>query len=230
MGVITASIIGVNMGTKIIAVAQMKGGVGKTTSAIHLADGLAKPGRRVTLVDADLGQASASEIYKGSDLVDVRLLGIEEPEDDAGNVRTWISAILDIDTPVAVIDLPPHTRNVVQAAAGLADVVVAPVAPSILEIKALRKTLDVVGSAQEARNGLPLVLLSPSRIKRGTKAAESFELVMAAFGAHDVAPVVGHRQALSDCLSSGETIFTFDPRSDAASEMQALVDAVEGML
>ena len=145
MGVIRASIIGVNMGTKIIAVAQMKGGVRKTTSAIHLADGLAKPGRRVTLVDADLGQASASEIYKGSDLVDVRLLGIEEPEDDAGNVRTWISAILDIDTPVAVIDLPPHTRNVVQAAAGLADVVVAPVAPSILEIKALRKTLDVVG-------------------------------------------------------------------------------------
>ncbi|GJM19371.1 MAG: site-determining protein [Phycisphaeraceae bacterium] len=43
----------------VIAIASGKGGVGKTTSCVNLAIALSKQGRRVTLLDADLGMANA---------------------------------------------------------------------------------------------------------------------------------------------------------------------------
>lgn len=54
---------------KVVAVASGKGGVGKTSSAVHLATGFAKEGKRVLLVDLDHG-GHATRWLTGSNRVE----------------------------------------------------------------------------------------------------------------------------------------------------------------
>lgn len=59
---------------KIIAIANQKGGVGKTTTTSNLGIGLAKQGKRVLLIDADAqGSLTASLGFKEPDKLEITL-------------------------------------------------------------------------------------------------------------------------------------------------------------
>ena len=84
--------------SRVIAVANQKGGVGKTTTSVNLGIGLARNGKRVILIDADAqGSLTASLGYREPDRMENTLaavLGkiINEEEIDAaeGMMKEWI--------------------------------------------------------------------------------------------------------------------------------------------
>lgn len=62
---------------KIIAIANQKGGQSKSTTAVNLAVGLARNGKRVAVVDADpQGSCTASLGYKEPDELEITLATI----------------------------------------------------------------------------------------------------------------------------------------------------------
>src|SRR5438067_71846 len=90
----------------IIVVAALKGGVGKTTTAVYLG-ALAAARRPATVVDADPQASAADWIESAEDEHLERLTLVEAPTD-----RLLMKALDPIDTEeVAVVDTPPRSST-----------------------------------------------------------------------------------------------------------------------
>ncbi len=209
----------------IIAVANLKGGTGKTTVAVNIAAALA--GRTaVSVVDAD-AQGSAT-VYARSGNLPIDVLPL--PLDDERGANRWIEHVLGIESDIGVIDCPPHVGTTTESAVAIADLVLIPVIPSAADLIATTAALELVQRAIEARrDGGPRFMLVPSRVDRRTSAGREIEAALKNFGGR-VSPSIGQRAAFVDAFGAGEWIGDYAPASRAADEVESLAKAVRRLL
>ena len=156
----------------IIAFVNQKGGVGKTTLALHIASELAKGGHRVTLIDAD-PQGSALDWAQLRNHYDHprRFAVIGLPRE---TLHLEVPDIARANDHV-VIDGPPRVTALTRSAIVASDLVMIPVQPSAFDVWASQ---EIVGLVKEAKVFRPRLLAAfiASRVVVGTIIARALRV------------------------------------------------------
>lgn len=144
----------------LVGVVNAKGGVGKSTIAVHLAAWLHEKGAKVAMVDAD-AQSSSTE-----------WLSEAVPElpcfqwRDSVEIFEGVKSISD-DFEAIIFDGPAGLNEATKSIMMLAHGILIPCGPSILDLRALQEALVVAREVQSTRPGeLPSLRLIPNKIQK----------------------------------------------------------------
>jgi chromosome partitioning protein len=199
----------------VLAIVSQKGGVGKSTIAVHLAAEAQAQGQRVLLLDLD-PQGSAMEWANRRG---------DHPPDVGGanpaSVGKEIERAKDDGYDLVVIDTAPHADHAALQAARAADLVMIPCRPSTFDIAAISATLDLCKLAN--KQSIVVVNAAPIRSRVTTEAEEA----IAEKGGRVSTVVIRQRVAFQHCMIDGRTAAEFEPGGAAADEIARLLANVK---
>ena len=142
----------------LIAFANSKGGVGKTTISVHYAVAQAEKGRKIALIDSDAQGSSTRWLRDIEDAITIIPL---KTADDVIDQMPKIVSQFDI----VVADGPAGLSEVTRALLLVTDLALLPCGPSALDLRAAQDAIRVVQQAQMIRKGPPKTFLLPNKVQ-----------------------------------------------------------------
>lgn len=236
-----------------IAIALRKGGSAKTTTAVHLAHGLAMATYKVCLIDLDpqghtsvllggefdhtMADVLNGKIKASQALIEARdglfLLPSDNSLAHAAKVNLgrsinpqFILSELFEDLEgfdYVIIDTPPSLSDLTVNAIFYADEVLSPVPLEVMSFEALRAMIDEI-AVYEEHGGAPISFIMPTMLESGTR---TYKRVMPElerkYGAM-VTPGIRKYQLFRELI--GETIYEADPTGKGSYDYAQVVKAV----
>ncbi len=207
----------------IISLLNQKGGVGKTTLAVHLADALSRRGMRLMLIDAD-PQGSALDwaaLREAQDAFPV--VGLPKPT--LHKELPKLAAGYDL----LIVDGAPRVYDVARSAILASDIVLVPVQPSPYDVWAAKEIVDLLVEVREFKEHLRRAFVINRKIVN-TAIGRDVTEALAAYELPVLAAQVCQRVPFAECAAEGKTVLETAPGSTAAREIEALTDEVAGLM
>ena len=202
---------------KTVALVSMKGGVGKSTVAVHLGVAAAQRGRNVALIDTDPQQSVARWGDRRAAAVPVVLTC------PPSRLAAELQRCADAGTHLCIVDTPPRagSDNAAQVAAKLAGLVLLPLRPSVLDVEAIADTAARVRAVTAA----PVLAVLNACAPRGQD-ADQVAAALAGVGVQVMPERIGQRIAFARSLLTGQVAQETEPGGRAAAELASVHAAI----
>jgi len=232
---------------KVISVANLKGGVGKTTSAVNIAACWGEAGEKVLLVDLDpQGSASLSlgvrndgndllealqktsvlpvqsTVARGVDLVPSGPLLVAARQRFTGALGNELLfrclKQTQNDWSKVIIDCPPSLGILTLTALWASSYVVIPVEASFLSLRGVTQMVDTLSSLGRPQGGLTLSAVIPCRAHPRRRVHQDIMDQLEKLFPGKVSPVVRENAALTEAPGRGKPVMHFASRSNGAED------------
>ncbi len=204
----------------IIVVANSKGGVGKSTIAVHLAAWLREQGRTVILADCDTQQSSS--VWCKEAAPEVRTEILKEPDHILDQLPQLAS-----EAEFVIADGPGSNTETSRALLLRADLAIVPCKASLLEVRALAQATNVLRQSQEIRHGQPRAIIVLSMVGKNYRLTKDMKAAAEALKLPIADTALTLKQIYADAPGQRAVVWQLGSRGkEAASEVERLFSEI----
>ena len=205
--------------SKVITIAQQKGGTGKTTLAVNLALAFIKyHNHKVAIIDTDpqgsLGKwfmirSEKNSLNKNLTFKTASLWGAQ-----------YESKMLKQDHDIVIIDTPPKIESDARPAIEASDLVLIPVAPSPVDFWATEAIIEIAKKAKRK------VLIQINRANHRSKLISKTHEYIKSINVKSTDTLIGHRQIFVASMGEGKTVVEKQRKSKAVEEIKSISNQI----
>jgi len=196
----------------VFSICNIKGGSGKSTTAIHLAAYLHNKKIKTAVVDCDGQQTISAWINLVSNLEDVTIFKSTNPDDIE-------DAILELEQThdAVIVDVAGSSEELMKIVLSLSNRTLIPLAPSPLDITSTVSTIkQVIRARRRTAKEISATVLLNKVVKNTTLAQETREMFVNYDGIEFSSVEVPQTQRLMKLASNRQTVFDSSENKDIA--------------
>jgi len=204
--------------TAVISVVNTKGGVGKSTIAVNIADAFHRGGHKVILIDHDHKQGTSSKWRRVAEEAERDAPLVTSADSDLQRLIEDLRTIYD----VIIVDGPGHLDRTTAAIVAFSDLVLMPIQASSLDLWACEELIEWIDQRQLITGGDPEARFVLSRCHADERVGREEVAEIATKGIPLLTSRTVQRVSYARTLAAGQTVYDLPEGAKARKEIDAI--------